>query len=65
MIEMKSTRIVSGLLRDGYERDETNGLSAVFSTSQLFPARDGTWLMVDWIELESGHTNWYVTEGVM
>jgi len=33
--------------------------SLVFSDSQFFPARDGSWLMVDWM---SGSGNWYVTE---
>lgn len=38
-----------------------NDEALVFDDSQFFPARDGTWLMVDYIP-ESG--NWYITEGV-
>jgi len=61
---MKSNHIVSKV--DGeYVTGETNGGSYVFRDSQFFPAKDGTWLMVDWIELESGRANWYVTEGSM
>lgn len=37
------------------------GAVTVFDDSQFFPAKDGTWLMVDYMP-DSG--NWYVTEGV-
>lgn len=37
------------------------GAVLVFDDSRFFPAKDGTWLMVDYMS-DSG--NWYVTEGV-
>lgn len=60
MSYMKSSRITSKI--DGaYGTGETEGESAVFPDAQFFPAKDGTWLMVDWI---SEAHEWYVTEGV-
>lgn len=41
------------------------GKCAIMPESQLFPARDGSWLMVDWIDLGEGEWFWYVCEGVL
>jgi hypothetical protein len=61
MEQMKSTHVTCKM-RDGYVTDETEGESLIFPFSQFFPARDGTWLMVDWM---SHFDEWYVTEGTM
>ena len=43
-------------------RDETNRAeSYVFDSSQFFPARDGSWLMVDWVDFDTTQS-WYVVE---
>lgn len=61
MSYMRSTHITS--VENGeYVTDETEGKSEIFPLSQLFPARDGTWLMVDWMKYLD---KWYVTEGAM
>lgn len=57
---MNSKMIVSNY--DGHiETEGTTGTSTVFSESQMFPALDGTWLMVDWFTYEDGQFSWYVT----
>lgn len=38
-----------------------DGMAMILAESQFFPAKDGTWLMVDYMP-ETG--NWYVTEGI-
>lgn len=40
------------------------GALTIFSTAQFFPARDGSWLMVDWIRMSGGLWSWYVAEGI-
>lgn len=57
---MKSSVIINKM--DGvYAADETDGRSLIFGDAQFFLAKDGTWLMVDWIDTTQ---LWYVTEGV-
>jgi hypothetical protein len=57
---MKSSHITSKV--DGrYQVGDTLGESSIFLDSQFLPARDGSWLMVDWIP---DRGNWYVTEGI-
>lgn len=63
MTYMKSSHITSKLLDEAYGTGETTGESFVFEDSQFFPAKDGTWLMVDYV-VTFNHTYWYVTEGV-
>lgn len=60
---MKSSRITSKLLNEAYGTGETTGESRIFPESQFFLAKDGTWLMVDYV-VTFNHTYWYVTEGV-
>lgn len=43
---------------------KTGGRSMVFVNSQMFPARDGLWLIVDWLQFKDGTWSWYVTECV-
>lgn len=59
MNNFKSTHIVSEL--DGvYRVSETDGESCIFDFSEFFVAKDGTWLMVDWMP---DFDTWYVTMG--
>lgn len=63
---MKSLRITS--TADGVcQTGETGGESSIFIDSQFFLAKDGTWLMVDWVpdSAFSDRGKWYVTEGAM
>lgn len=62
MTYMKSSYITSEVSGE-YRTGETEGKSRIFPESQFFPAKDGTWLMVDWVAIASG-SYWYVTEGV-
>lgn len=48
--------------RDGVDRRRTNGRSELFDESQFVPARDGSWIMLDWIEWADGAWTWYATE---
>jgi hypothetical protein len=56
---MKSTHIVSKIMGE-YVVCETTGDSEVYDWSEFFVAKDGTWLMVDWIDVID---SWYVTMG--
>lgn len=61
MSVMKSSRITNALNGEYGSSETIEGVSDIFPDSQFFPAKDGTWLMVDWMS----HSNeWYVTEGV-
>ena len=54
-----STSLIT-MARNGVIATEpTNGESLIFADSQLLPAADGTWLMVDWFQSDG---RWYVTE---
>lgn len=63
MLHMKSTGMTAN--RNGEIQTSAWGVteSNIFPSSQFFPAKDGTWLMVDW--MTTGVWYWYVTEGVM
>lgn len=63
MLYMKSSRVTS-VSNGEYQTSETSGESPVFKDSQLFPAKDGSWLMVDWASIGDVWF-WYVTEGVL
>lgn len=58
---MKSTVTVSCGPRGMGSNANTVGVAVIFSDSQFFPAKDGTWLMVDWMGLTE---TWFVSEGV-
>lgn len=61
-----STRITSN--NDGdVQSAESLPTTTIFSTSQMFPAKDGTWLMVDFmsnanVPTEDQWYSWYVIE---
>ena len=60
---VKGTHITSVNSVDPYvRRAESTGSNSVFGDSQFIHAKDGSWLMVDWIEWASGQWSWYVIE---